>query len=382
MSANSQEIFKGIPTSTVANEVRINETWQNSLEMQNRGQERLGIQKAKNYTNFLNNFWQLLASVDALKVEEREGHVSIGYHGWTTFWDMKSDINKLETELKNSFAQTKNPENDEKIPKIQQQLIDLKYDLKYYFNDIFGHDILDHLLNGQNQMTTLSDSSQMAEANLQGEIFKGYQIIDYENKDKLYLMICRNYRSLLERELTGIIKNTDSTSSKFHIQVINLLNRTDQETLWQLLNKYNDKPFEIGKNPQFQEIMQKMSELFTRGQVMRGILALAYEKYNTVYLKMMKNGINLEENAYLEKIKQETMVEIGKINERMSQNPENFNSYTDYFKAYLPELQFDQDNDYLPVLEMRERMYDLIEGVMNDDLMEKLAREMLIERQK
>ena len=92
MSANSQEIFKGIPTSTVANEVRINETWQNSLEMQNRGQERLGIQKAKNYTNFLNNFWQLLASVDALKVEEREGHVSIGYHGWTTFWDMKSDI--------------------------------------------------------------------------------------------------------------------------------------------------------------------------------------------------------------------------------------------------------------------------------------------------
>jgi hypothetical protein len=222
----------------------------------------------------------------------------------------------------------------------------------------------------------------MAEANLQGEIFKGYQIIDYENKDKLYLMICRNYRILLERELTGIIKNTDSTSSKFHIQVINLLNRTDQETLWQLLNKYNDKPFEIGKNPQFQEIMQKMAELFTRGQVMRGALALAYEKYNTVYLKMMKNGRNLEENPYLEKIKQETMVEIGKINERMSQNPEDFNSYTAYFKKYWPELRFDQDNDYSPVLEMRERMYDLIEGVMNDNLMEKLAREMLIERQK
>jgi hypothetical protein len=97
---------------------------------------------------------------------------------------------------------------------------------------------------------------------------------------------------------------------------------------------------------------------------------------------MMKNGINLGKKEFLEKIKQETMVEIGKINERMSQNPEDFNSYADYFQTYLPELPFDQDNDYLPVLEMRKRMYDLIESVMSDDPMEKLAREMLTERQK
>ena len=90
------------------------------MEMQNHGQERLETQKAKNYTDFLNNFWQLLASVDALKVEERGNHVSRSYHGWTAFWDMKSDIKKLETELKNTFSQTKNPEHEKKIQELKK----------------------------------------------------------------------------------------------------------------------------------------------------------------------------------------------------------------------------------------------------------------------
>lgn len=298
---------------------------------------------------------------------------------------MKNDIKNLESQIKNKFAQTKNSENDEKMQELQKQLKELKSKLKQYIAKIFGHDILDHILNGQNQKTALSDLSEELSNAIINKGMPEFYLLQNGNQ----INVKYAFEDLWLKD--GL---RETFRPNVHIQAINLLPKAEKEIIWDWLIRYSmvdsispDKEkskrvlAEL-KEPKFQEIMQKMAELFTRGQVMRGVLALTYEKYNTAYLKMMKSGINLENNKFLEKIKQETMAEIGKINERMTQNPENFNNYTIYFKAYLPELQFDLEDDYAPIARMRERMYGLIEDFMSDDLMEKIAREMLEKSEK
>ena len=148
-----------VPISNPAYQNTKNTSWGISQQMQVRGQERLSEQKTLNYQEFLGRFWQLLASVDALKVEKQESIVSTGYHGWTAFWDMQNDIRNLEIQLKNSYQKPNWESNEcaQSSEELQKQLKKLKNKLKQYITKIFGHDILDHLLNGQNQKSALSD---------------------------------------------------------------------------------------------------------------------------------------------------------------------------------------------------------------------------------
>lgn len=376
--------FLKFPTSNQAHQNTQNTSWEISQQIQVRGQERLLEQKTLNYQEFLGRFWQLLASVDALKVEKQEGTVSAGYHGWTAFWDMQNDIRNLEIQLKNSYQKPNWESNEcaQSSEELQKQLKKLKNKLKQYITKIFGHDVLDHLLNGQNQKLVMSDATnELSDAVINKGVPEFYLL---ENGSQV------NVKYALE-DLWLKDGLREAFRSDVHIQVINLLPPKEKAVIWDWLIRYNmvnvvrhdkEKSEQVLaelEEPKFQEIMQQMAELFTRGQVLRGALALAYENLNVTLLKMMKNGINLEKNEFLEKLKIETMVEIGKINEEFQKNPQNFDNYTTYFKTYRSELQL--VDEYEPVARMRERMYLLIEEVMSDDLMEKLARQMLAEKE-
>lgn len=56
MSSESPEYMSKIPQTNLAHNTEKNKTLQISQQMQNSGQERLEIQKEKNYTDFLGNF--------------------------------------------------------------------------------------------------------------------------------------------------------------------------------------------------------------------------------------------------------------------------------------------------------------------------------------
>lgn len=374
--------FFKVPTSNQAYKISQNTSWEISQQIQVRGQERLLEQKTLNYQEFLGRFWQLLTSVDALKVEKQEGTVSAGYHGWAAFWDMQNDIRNLEIQLTNSYQKPNWESNEcaQSSEELQKQLKKLKNKLKQYITKIFGHDVLDHLLNGQNQKLVMSDATnELSDAVINKGVPEFYLL---ENGSQV------NVKYALE-DLWLKDGLREAFRSDVHVQVINLLPSKEKAIIWDWLIRYNNlssispkseefkKVLEEFNKPIFQEIMQQMAEFFTRGQVLRGALALAYENFNVTLLKMMKNGINLEKNEFLDKLKIETMVEIGKINEEFQKNPQNFDNYTTYFKNYRSELQF--VDEYEPIAKMRERMYLLIEEVMSDDLMEKLARQMLAE---
>ena len=210
-------LFTAVPHTTAESlRVRpVDNTWKIFRLKQMTTEER-ELQKAENYRQILENYYEFLASVGATGINKNEGEIDFGYNGFLCYWEMQKEIATLENK-----------------PEFVDRLEQLKSNFEGFCYSIFFHDLIDHLDHGQNQKTNLSDQSDPIAENKtlttfssrfvdsvlfidenkytkeKNHISEAIDLLPQNEKDKLLKILFKKYSGDIER-----IKSIDKEFEK------------------------------------------------------------------------------------------------------------------------------------------------------------------------